>query len=261
MDEGNRFFFSRVIELTEARKKFVTVTLVDGRGSVPQETGAKMLVDPDGLVSGTVGGGKIENQALQYAQKMLLENSELPSRGMVTWNLQRDIGMTCGGEVSLFFESYFNKTWNIAVFGAGHVAQALVRTLLTLDCNIYCIDSRAKWIEKLPKHVSLKAICREDMASEVATLPENCSIVSMTQGHSTDVPVLKEVFSVDKFAFVGVIGSAVKAARIRKELLELNVPSEKLDRLRCPVGLDIGNNTPAEIAISIAAQLLSVREG
>src|SRR5881409_1013354 len=120
-----------------AEVPLVAVTVVDTMGSVPQDRGAKMIVTANGLRFGTVGGGKVETKAIAEAQKMLggeiAENTRF-----VQWNLAKDVGMTCGGVVKLYFESHNAGRWQIWVFGAGHTAQALVDLLIHLDCHVTC---------------------------------------------------------------------------------------------------------------------------
>src|SRR3989304_6033946 len=118
-------FIEKLAELSKGGRPFVSVTLVDAVGSTPQDAGTKMLVDVTGLLFGTVGGGRVEHQAIQFAQQMFADRNS-PTARLVEWNLQRDVGMTCGGEVKLYFEAYNHRSWRIVVFGAGHVAQALV---------------------------------------------------------------------------------------------------------------------------------------
>ena len=142
-------YVEKLAELSAACAPFASVTLVEAIGSTPQDTGTKMLVDDSGLVFGTVGGGKVENQAIQFAQKMLADGAAQTCQ-LVEWNLQRDVGMTCGGVVKLFFEAYNFREWRVVVFGAGHVAQALARCLLLLECKVVCIDQRAEWLAKMP---------------------------------------------------------------------------------------------------------------
>ncbi len=236
----------------------VLVTLVHVKGSAPQEVGSKMLVNTEGLVSGTVGGGKIENHCIEFA-KQLLKDKANPQ--MQTWNLQKDIGMSCGGEVSVFFDVNLFSNWTVAIFGAGHVSQELTRVMSTWSCDLRVFDTREEWVNRLSQSPNITAKVSTNLAAEVEGLPNDTFLISMTQGHATDVPVLRETLKRhDQFGFVGVIGSDVKGMKIRKELLELGIPSEAIEKLRCPVGLPIGNNTPPEIAISIAAQLLEFKD-
>ncbi len=244
--------------LLEVGKSFVTVTLIDIRGSAPQIVGAKAIVTSEGLVAGTVGGGKIEHAAIKHAQSLLLQN-EKPNE-FVVWNLQTDIGMTCGGEVKMFFEMEKSTIWPIAVYGAGHVAQTLIRLLVQLNCHVTCIDSRADWIEKLPVHPKLKTWCVDTPSDTVALQPENTFFVLMSRGHATDLPVLAEILKSREAPYVGVIGSAQKAAVLRRELKNVGVTADKILSFFCPIGLPLGNNTPAEIAISVVGQLIMKRD-
>ncbi len=260
-------YWENLQSLLASGRPFVSVTLVDVVASAPQNVGAKMLVTSAGLHCGTVGGGKIEARSISEAQAMLSPPGSgiVPvSNRFVEWNLQTDIGMTCGGVVKLFFETYNITTWPIVIFGAGHCAQALVRVLMNLQCHLTVVESRAEWLEKLPRESSGSAklhVIRADrsLASYVGELPERAFVLSMTMGHSTDLPVLVEVLKTRQFPYVGVIGSDAKAAALKRGLREAGVDEAGIDRVICPVGLPIGNNDPAEIALSIAAQLLEYR--
>ncbi len=238
---------------------FVVVTMLESRGSTPQDAGTRMLVDASGLAHGTVGGGKVEYRAIENAQAMLIDPAR--SREIIDWNLQRDIGMTCGGAVKLFFEVYNRDDWRIVLFGAGHVAQALVAVLLTLNCRITCIDSRSEWMDKLPDNESLTKICTDDPATEANKLSASDYVICMTMGHSTDRPVLATIFRNGiQPAYLGVIGSKTKRGVLVRELIAEGIDSERAGQFVCPLGLPIGSSQPAEIAISIVAQLLQIRD-
>ncbi len=238
---------------------FVSVTMIEATGSTPQDAGTKMLVDDSGLVHGTVGGGKVEHRAIEFAKAMLVDASR--NCELVDWNLQRDIGMTCGGLVQLFFEVYNRSTWNVIVFGAGHVAQSLVQLLLTLDCKVTCIDSRQEWIDRIEDRRQLTKICAKDLASFATTLTPHDYVICMTMGHSTDRPILEVIFKNQiELAYLGVIGSKSKKGVLVRELKESGVEPEMAGNFLCPMGMPIGSNDPAEIAISIVAQLLEYRD-
>jgi len=132
--------------------------------------------------------------------------------------------------------------------------------LIPLPCTIQCYDSRAEWIARVPRAPNVRATQLEDLASAVETLPDGAFVLCMTQGHKTDRPVLQRTLTTRNFPFVGVIGSASKAAILRQELIAQGVPADRAAAFHCPVGLDFGSNHPHEIALSIAAQLLSVRD-
>lgn len=256
-------YIEQLAHLIEAGHPFVTVTLVEAIGSTPQDTGTKMLVTAEGLAFGTIGGGKIEYKAIQQAQDMLSGNRRSPSdplRVLVDWNLQRDVGMTCGGVVKLFFEAYNVDDWHVVVFGAGHVAQALVRCLLQLDCCITCVDSRAEWLAKLPSDSCLTTVEVSSPEQYVAELCPSDFVVCMTMGHNTDLPILAAIFARGLSpAYLGVIGSRSKRSVLNRDLIKTGLPEESIGDFHCPIGLPIGTNQPAEIAISIVAQMLETR--
>jgi xanthine dehydrogenase accessory factor len=254
-----RSFFETTLELEQKAENFVVVTIVSGRGSIPQDPGAKAIITNNGLVFGTIGGGKVEARAMSDA--LLILNSPQAQPHLVTWNLQTDIGMTCGGEMTFLFELHQQNSWPIAVFGAGHVAQALIRTLARLPCQITCIDHRAEWIEKLPNLANLRKLCLAKPEELVKDLNPKSFFIVMTQGHARDLPILKEIFKIHPHAnYVGGIGSDVKAQRLKKELLDFGISNKLVEKFICPIGLPIGKNHPAEIAISICAQLLQKRD-
>ncbi len=243
-------------DLAKGGISFVTVTMTGVRGSAPQEVGAKMVVSLEGLEAGTIGGGKIELAGINQALELLRDGQSPPL--LVVWNLQTDIGMSCGGEVTLLFEQHRQDNWPIVIFGAGHVAQALTRLLSHLNCQVTCVDPREEWVSKLN---GVRGICHPTPKDLVASFSPKSFFLSMTMGHAHDVPILQEIARHAPLApYVGVIGSTVKGIKIKDELRNLGVSDEFLHRLRVPMGLPIGKNEPWEIAVSIAAELLKVRD-
>lgn len=242
----------------QSGQPFCMVVLTEALGSAPQESGAKMLCNAQGLIFGTIGGGKVEAKALELAAVLLTNQS---ATAFVDWHLEKDVGMTCGGRVRLYFETYASAAWPIAIFGAGHVAQALVAALLPLKAQIVCIDERAEWIAALPDSPKLERRHSANPAMEIQSLPGKTFVLMMTQGHATDFPVLLECLKRDKpFPYVGVIGSKSKRAVLVKDLVSAGINPTRAEQFFCPVGLPIGKSEPAEIAVSIVAQLLQVRD-
>lgn len=250
--------WGEISRLRERGLAGVVVTVAAVRGSVPSEPGAKMLVGTEGLVAGTVGGGKVEAQAVAKAQELMAASA---SCEMVTWNLQRDVGMTCGGEMTLLFEGLGGEAgWHIVIFGAGHVSQAVVALLATLSCRVDVIDEREDWLARLPPRANVRPHLVKKFPEGQKFLQKASFVLSITQGHSSDRPILREILlREDALPFVGVIGSASKRAVLLRELREDGVSEGKLASLVCPLGLPIGNNEPREIAVSIVAQLLERR--
>jgi len=252
--------FSRVSQLLKDGTPFVLMTLTGIKGSAPQDLGSKALVGDEGLLFGTVGGGILEAAALQHAKTMLMDSTQEIKQSR-TWNLQQELGMTCGGEATIFFEAYSTQPWNIALFGAGHVIQAMARILATMDCRVHCVDPRQDWLDRLPKASNIQAHCLSEPSASVAVIPKDSFVCVITQGHSTDLPILREVLRQDhNYPYVGMIGSSVKSIRMRKALNNEGFSKVDVESLHSPIGLPIGGNHPTEIAISIIAQLLEVRD-
>jgi xanthine dehydrogenase accessory factor len=254
--------YEQLTALEREGTAFVLVVLAEALGSTPQDTGAKMLVTAAGLHTGTVGGGKVEAKALALAQEMLAGRASGPR--LVNWTLKTDVGMTCGGSVKLYFEPHvaggMGAAWPIWIFGAGHVGQALVPVLAPLDCAITVVDPRREWLDRLPRTRNIRFIQAEEPKDLVPTMPDNAFLLCLTKGHASDRPVLQRALAERNFPFVGVIGSAAKAEVLRREMVADGLPTERAKQFHCPVGLSFGSNDPREIALSIAAQLLTERD-
>src|SRR5216684_3628651 len=252
-------FFEALNDFMAREEPLVTVTVVDTMGSVPQDRGAKMIVTRGGLQFGTVGGGKVETKAIAEAQKML--NGEVAENTkFVQWRLAQDVGMTCGGVVKLYFEAQNVGKWRVVIFGAGHVANALITLLIHFDCQITCLDPREEWLSKLPRSPKLTTIQTAEMPSMVKTLPDDAFVVLMTMGHTTDAPILIEILRTRTLPYVGVIGSDAKAHILHRDLRDAGLPEEAHGKFVCPIGLELGTSHPYEIAVSTIAQLIEVRD-
>lgn len=254
-------FYEQLVALENEGTAFVLVILADALGSTPSDTGAKMLVTAAGLHTGTIGGGKVEAKAIELAIGML-GGSAAPR--FVNWTLKGDVGMTCGGSVKLYFESHVaggaGAAWPIWIFGAGHVVQALVPVLAPLDCQLTIVDPRREWLDQLPRARNARFVEAAEPADLVPAIPGHAFLLCLTKGHASDRPVLQRALAERNFPFVGVIGSAAKARVLQKELVAGGLSAKRAKEFHCPVGLTFGNNDPREIALSIAAQLLTERD-
>lgn len=165
--------------------------------------------------------------------------------------------------MNLLFEQFSQSVdWNIVVFGAGHVAQALVPMLLMLEAKIFCWDSRQEWLSRFPHDEKLKLLPDSNsIEAAVAQIPENSFVVVMTMGHATDLPILKALLERGSFPYIGCMGSDVKALKIKKELATAGIRQESIQRLHCPIGEKMGNNSPVEISFSVVTELIKTRDG
>ena len=261
MPDGATIYES-LIELERTGAGCVLVVLVDALGSTPQDAGAKMLVTADGVHQGTVGGGKVEAKAIELARELLANGESAPR--FVNWALKTDVGMTCGGSVKLYFEPHpaggGGAAWPIWIFGAGHVVQALVPVLAPLDCQLTIVDPRREWLDRLPRARHTRYIQADAPETLVPEMPDRTFLLCLGKGHAFDRPVLQRALAERNFPFVGVIGSKAKAEILRRELIAGGLSAERAQQFHCPVGLPFGSNHLHEIALSIAAQLLTERD-
>jgi xanthine dehydrogenase accessory factor len=228
----------------------VLVTLLVARGSTPREAGCKMVVTAD-ATHGTIGGGNLEYQSIALARTLL---ERLPLAPVVRdFPLGPALGQCCGGHASVLFEPMQAVRWQIAVYGAGHVGRALVNILATLDCRVRWIDGRDDTFpEELPANVTPLR------AAPPASLPRGTQVLVMTHDHALDYALVAEALPRTELPFVGLIGSETKRARFTARLTRQGIDAR---RLVCPIGVSgAGGKAPAEIAISVAAQLLQVRD-
>jgi len=240
MSETTGTFYAQLAALEQEGTAFVLVILADALGSTPQDTGAKMLVTADGLHTGTVGGGKVEAKALTVAREMLADATSTPR--LVNWALKTDVGMTCGGSVKLYFEPHdgadAGAKWPIWIFGAGHVAQALVSVLVPLDCRLTVVDPRREWLDKLPRGRNIRYLEAAEPADLVPTMPDRAFLVCLGKGHAADRPVLQRALALrGRLIVIGLLGGAKgefplgallpKRARVEGSVLRSRAPEEK----------------------------------
>lgn len=247
--------FGKLIEDAQENRDFVLVTVVEADGSSPARVGFRMAVYADGSQRGTVGGGNLEHTAQGIARELLRSGAPASLR---SFSLEKDLGMACGGEVRLFFEPY--SPWRLTIAGGGHVAQAIAPLALSAGFLVEILDdrpeiARAPWPEGVPVRIG----ALHDLCAELTPGPRHLALV-MTYQHGRDAEAAAGLLRHD-LVYVGVIGSRTKAEGLRRALLDSGAPVERVERLRTPVGVPIGAQTPAEIAVSVVAELIAVRAG
>ena len=160
---------------------------------------------------------------------------------------------------SWFLERVGSRGFNVAVFGAGHVGSAVVRSLSTLDCEIRWIDSRQDFFGDTPENVH--TIEHDRPAAEVDNMSAGSCYLVMTHDHGLDFDICKRILERGDAAYCGLIGSVPKRRRFERHLLEEGIGQEALEQLVCPIGIEgIRGKKPAEIAISATAQVLRAFE-
>lgn len=232
-------------------RAFVLATVVRVRGSVPRPAGAKMLVPASGEPLGTVGGGVVENETIRSARELL-------ASGGSSRTLKIDLGAetACGGEVELFLEPHRAER-RLVVIGAGHVGQAVARQMVTLGWDVTVMDPRAEFLAR-PEFAGCHTVLTQFVESaEQIPFSADLFVLVMTPHHEFDRELASRCIA-KPWRWLGVMASKRKAEAIRRHLLAQGAPPEQVARLRSPVGIEIGSETPAEIAVSIAAELIQV---
>lgn len=253
-----RAVHEELVRLLRAGHRVCVATVVGGRGSRPRRPGARMLVVEDGPTLFTIGGGPLEATVTADCREVLRGAQPGVRRYDLTEGGEHGVGMTCGGSVEVFLEVE-EAARPLFIFGAGHVGRSLARVASELDLAVTLVDDRAEWLteQELPARVG-RHRCARDYEGDLPEVPPGALAAVMTRCHASDVTVL-EALSRTEPAYVGVIGSRRKIARAFRVLeQERGVTRAFLDRVHGPIGLDIGAETPEEIAIAVAAEIVKV---
>src|SRR6266700_7536867 len=237
-------------------ERIEVATVVKTIGAAPCGVGNKILVRADGTTSGGFSGAKVDTQVAQEAVKALRE-----SRSHITHvHLDADQAVgSCGATLELFIEVLHPEP-RLIIAGAGNVAQALARLATQLDFRIVVVDDRRDLAN--PQAFGDKVqLTFGDIPQTIRELePDEASwIVIVTRGHHLDKDALHAALETNA-AYVGMIGSPSKVKHIFKDLLKEGLTAERLARVHAPIGLDLGAETPDEIALSIAAEMLMLRK-
>jgi xanthine dehydrogenase accessory factor len=232
---------------------FVTITSVGG--SAPRHPGARMFVAATGEAIGTIGGGALEHRLIEVARDVA--TSGTPRKLVI--DTVRDLGMCCGGQVEAYVEPLAVRA-PFVIFGCGHVAAATAPLLRSLDFAVTVVDARPDLTtaDRLP---GVELVVDDPRHWLDGTLPDpRCWYLVVTHDHALDLDLVERLLP-RAHAWVGLIGSRGKISRFLVRLEAAGVDAATRSRLCGPVGLDIGAETPAEIAVAIAAEVVRLRRG
>jgi xanthine dehydrogenase accessory factor len=253
-----------LITLSKTGEPFVIVTITQVRGHAPRDAGTKMIVSKD-KVYGSVGGGNLEQTAINQSRDLLLDVITYIAPITLTIILNSKEGeygiQCCGGEVTLLLEPMNPARPTVTIFGAGHVGWALVHVLSMLPIDIYLVDSRAEQLaQTLPSNPKAKINLQHQDVPEsfLSSLPSHSHVLVLTHDHAEDIAILDVALRRDDLGFIGLIGSSAKWAHFQQELKKQGYSEETLQRITTPIGLaGVPGKSPQAIAIATAAQLLS----
>lgn len=229
-------------------------TIVETKGSAPRKAGAKMLVFEDGTIKGSIGGGSLEKLVITQALECIRTNK--PS--IEKHDLLHQHSMCCGGTVEIFIEPVM-KTSRLFIFGAGHTGLALAHFASTSGFEVFLIDDRKDFIDMCDEPAINKMHLGHLEAMQAVQFDEYTYIVITTYSHQIDRDILAFCSS-RKWAYLGMIGSRRKVETTKKMFIQSGIGTkEELDKIHMPIGLDINAHTPEEIAVSILAELIKVK--
>ena len=236
---------------------YVFATVIGREGSVPREPGSKMIVTAEHTFD-TLGGGELEFMLTKKAREHLLTGK--PDQILEKIPLAAAAGQCCGGSVSILLEVFCPSRPLLAVFGAGHVACALMTILSQLPIPVRWIDNRDDIVaQALPEAGNIQRCFGADAVKELKALPAGAQILILTHNHQLDYELLSAALKRADLSWIGCIGSANKQQRFFRRLHHDGFTEQETGLIHMPVGhADVGGKLPMEVAVSISAQLLSL---
>jgi len=235
------------------------VTIIEAKGSTPGRVGAKMLVNKDGLVAGTIGGGIIEAKVIKKAKEAIKEGKgNVLAYHLTKEEAARDEEAICGGDIKVFID-VLKPREEILIFGAGHIAMSLSKLAKIVGFRVTVIDERKEFAnqERFPEADQIITKKVSEALSNIK-ITSSYYIVIVTKGHLQDEEVLNLVIQ-SNASYIGMIGSSKKNAAVFQHLREKGVREERINKVYSPIGINIGAQTPEEIAVSIIAEIIKIK--
>ncbi len=259
MIEETERVYEAALEAIRQGESAAMATVVEARGSTPRGTSSKMLIYADGRTVGTVGGGGVEARVIEEAQAAIAEGQSRELDYSLVDEERGDPGI-CGGSMRIFVEVLTPRP-TLLIIGGGHIGQAVAELAAFLGYRIAVMDDRPEMVtpERFPwAEMRLTG----DTVQQVVDFPltEHAYVVMVTPHHTLDEKVLA-VLADRSRAYVGLIGSRRRTAHTFERARRAGVPEDLLEQIHTPIGLDIGAETPREIAVSIVAEIIAVQRG
>ena len=250
-----------VVDATLARGEAVAlVTVVRAQGSTPQRVGARMLVFEDGRTIGTIGGGCYEQDACGKARLALQTGRPFLAHYDLNDDFAEEQGLICGGQMDVFIEPVA-PTPRVCIVGAGHVGYHTAQLAATVGFRVVVVDDRASFADAA-RFPTAERVDVADIPEWLRTtdLGPRDYLVIVTRGHREDLDAMRAALGRET-AYLGLIGSRAKIARLYARLGEDGLDGSRLAHVHAPIGLDLGAVSPEEIAVSIVAELIAHRRG
>ncbi len=252
--------YEEIVRIRKAGRRAALATIVKRTGSTPRKDNAKMLIREDGSSVGSVGGGCVEAEAWQLAKQVIASGRSDNLRYQMTDEEAESEGLVCGGSVEIFVEPIMPNP-RLVILGAGHVGQAVAEAVNRVGFDVSVVDDRESFAspERFPPATEIRVQPFEDGLGDLKIVPDDFVLI-VTRGHSHDQVALESAIRTEA-GYVGLVGSRRKIQILVKNLLEAGHGVEAFRNLYAPIGLDIGSETPQEIAVSVAAEMIALRKG
>src|SRR4030042_1253511 len=250
--------YEEVMKMKAEGKSAPLATIIGTKGSTPREMGAKMLIQEEGKILGTIGGGCMEAEVWQEAVNVMAAETPRTIHLDLTGKQAEESGMICGGVMDIYIEPLV-PTPRVFIFGGGHISLFVAMMSAMVGFQVVVVDDRPQFANK-ERFPEAEEVIAEEVPLALPKLKVNKAsyIVIVTRGHSYDREVLE--WAVDTEArYIGMIGSRKKIQTVYQGLEEKGVPAAKFKRVHAPIGLNIGALTPEEIAVAIVAEMISER--
>jgi xanthine dehydrogenase accessory factor len=250
--------YYQIQDALKHNERVVVATVIKTNGAAPCPIGSKLLVHADGTMWGSFAGPTTDGKVQEEALKVLQEGKSLDTHIHIDADKGESVG-SCGATLEVFFE-VLKPEPRLILVGGGYVAQALARLTQHLDFGITVVDDRRDLADPQSFDPQVRLVFGEITQTLRELEPDEGSwIVIVTRGHNLDKEALRTAIETNAI-YVGMIGSPSKVRRIFRELQNEGIASEQLERVHAPIGLDLGAETPDEIALSIAAEILMLRK-
>ncbi len=252
--------YEEIVRIRHSGGTGALATIISRKGAAPRKDTAKMLVREDGTTVGSIGGGCVDGEVWQEAMNAIKEGTPRIANFKLTEKEMAESGLICGGVLDVFIEP-IKALPAVYIFGAGHIAQPLSRMAGIAGFKVTVVDDRPTFAnrERFPEADAIYGESFDEAFSQLEA-GDNSYIVIVTRGHLHDQHVLKWALGTDA-RYIGMIGSKRKINTIYKSLKEEGVPEGEFKRVHAPIGLDIGAETPEEIAVSILAEIVQIYKG
>jgi len=250
--------YSEIVRLRKAGQKCALATIVQVNGSIPSYESAKMLVREDGSMMGTIGGGCVEAEVWNAAREVI----ETSKPRHLTFSLGQDAaydnGLICGGQLNIFVEPVEPQPQAI-IFGGGHVSKSISKVANLAGFSTVVVDDREAFAnkERFPEAEATHADEYENVFPQL-NITSSSYLIIVTRGHRDDMRVLRWAVSTPA-KYVAMIGSKRKTISVVKELEKEGLPRHLFEKIFAPMGLEIGAESPEEIAISVVAEMIAMR--